>query len=103
MADNGCQPTSVAFMQACRAMGLTQAFTSDNNPKGHADTERLMRTVKEERVWIHEWKSPEEFIEALDGWVKAYNSGYLHSARHYQTRMAFEQQYSARRTPLQMP
>ncbi len=28
MADNGCQPTAVAFMQACRAMGITQAFTS---------------------------------------------------------------------------
>ena len=103
MADNGCQPTSVAFMQACRAMGLTQAFTSYNNPKGNADTERLMQTVKEELVWIHEWKSPVEFIEALDGWVNAYNTGYLHSALHYQTPRAFEQQYSARRTQLQMP
>lgn len=37
MADNGCQPTAVAFMQACRAMGITQAFTSYNNPKGNAE------------------------------------------------------------------
>jgi transposase InsO family protein len=51
MADNGCQHSSVAVTQACRAMGLTQAFTSYNNPKGNADTKRLMRGVKEELIW----------------------------------------------------
>ena len=90
MADNGCQPTAVAFMHACRAMGITQAFTSYNNPKGNTDTERLMRTLKEELVWIHEWKSPVEFIEALEEWVKKYSQEYLHSALQYQTPMAFE-------------
>jgi putative transposase len=48
MSDNGCQPTSVAFMKTCATLGITQAVTSDNNPKGNADTERLMRTLKEE-------------------------------------------------------
>ena len=42
MSDNGCQPTSVAFMKACSTLGITQAFTSYNNPKGNADTERMM-------------------------------------------------------------
>jgi putative transposase len=28
MADNGCQPTSLAFMRACAAMNIRQAFTS---------------------------------------------------------------------------
>ena len=101
MADNGCQPTAVAFMQACRAMSITQAFTSYNNPKGNADTERMMRTLKEELVWIHEWKSPVEFFEALEGWVKKSNNEYLHSALGYQTPMAFEHQYATRWTQLQ--
>jgi putative transposase len=48
MSDNGCQPTSVAFMQACNTLGIQQAVTSYNNPKGNADTERVMRTLKEE-------------------------------------------------------
>ena len=103
MADNGCQPTAVAFMQACWAMGITQAFTSYKNPKGNADTERLMRTLKEKLVWINEWKSPVEFIEALEKWVKTYNNEYFHSALHYQTPIAFEQQHSAHRTQLQTP
>src|SRR4029453_424651 len=65
--DNGCQPTSLAFMRACAAMGIRQAFTSYNNPKGNADTERFLRTLKEELVWLHEWASPAVFFNAFDG------------------------------------
>ncbi|WP_052045945.1 DDE-type integrase/transposase/recombinase [Candidatus Paracaedibacter symbiosus] len=66
MSDNGCQPTSTSFMAACRALGIHQAFTSYNNPKGNADTERFMRTLKEEFVWLKEWTSPTAFIDKLD-------------------------------------
>jgi putative transposase len=58
MRDNGCQPTSRPFMRACGALGIQQAFTSDHNPKGHADTERMMRTLKEECLWLQEWTCP---------------------------------------------
>jgi hypothetical protein len=58
MTDNGCQPASVAFMKRCAMLGITQAFTSGNNPKGNADTERLMWTLKEELLWLREWTSP---------------------------------------------
>jgi hypothetical protein len=34
-------------MQACGTLEIQQAFTSYNNPKGNADTERVMRTLKE--------------------------------------------------------
>jgi putative transposase len=40
MSDNGCQPTSTAFMRACGSLGIQHALTSDHNPKGHADTEK---------------------------------------------------------------
>jgi putative transposase len=58
LSDSGCQPTSVAFMQACRTLGMPQAVTSDNNPKGHAGTERVVRTVTEEGLWRQEWTCP---------------------------------------------
>jgi transposase InsO family protein len=56
MADNGSPPTSRAFMQVCERLGIQQAFTSYNNPKGNADTERMMRTLKEEFIWLREWR-----------------------------------------------
>jgi putative transposase len=72
MADNGCQPTALAFMRACAAMGIRHAFTSYNNPKGNADTERFLRTLKEELVWLHEWTSPAVFFAAPDCWIGEY-------------------------------
>ena len=51
-----------------------------------------MRTLKEELVWIHEWRSPSMFIQALERWVDNYNNEYLHSALNYQTPAEFEQQ-----------
>jgi transposase InsO family protein len=98
MADNGCQPTSASFMRACRAMGITQAFTSYNNPKGNADTERMMRTIKEELVWLREWSNPNQFIQALDEWVEQYNEGYLHSALGYMPPNTFEEREISRNT-----
>lgn len=77
MADNGCQPTSLAFMRACAAMGIRQAFTSYSNPKGNADTERFLRTLKEELVWLREWTSPAAFFAALERWLVDYDATYL--------------------------
>jgi putative transposase len=78
MADNGCQPTSLAFMRACAALGIRQAFTSYSNPKGNADAERFLRTLKEELVWLRDWTSPGAFFTALDRWLAHYNASYLH-------------------------
>ena len=66
MRDKGCQPTSTACMQACSNLGILQAFTSYNNPKGNVDTERVMRTLKEECLWLKEWRCPFELIYALE-------------------------------------
>jgi putative transposase len=93
MSDNGGQPASLAFMQACQTLGVYQVFTSDTNPKGNADTERLMRTLKEECLWLQEWTSPFELIRALEVWITDYHPHYLHSALGYQSPRQFERAY----------
>jgi transposase InsO family protein len=45
VSDNGSQPTATGFMAAMGTLGIEQVFTSYDNPKGNADTERLMRTI----------------------------------------------------------
>jgi putative transposase len=52
MCDNGSQPTAMAFMEDCATLRIHQAFTSYSNPKGNADTERVIRTLKEECLWL---------------------------------------------------
>jgi putative transposase len=93
MSDNGCQPTSMAFMQACNILGIHQVFTSYNNPKGNADTERVIRTLKEECLWLHEWTSPVTLARALGRWMDDYNEHYLHSALGYKPPRQFERDY----------
>ena len=93
MSDNGSQPTSMSFMKACRDMGINQAFTSYNNPKGNADTERVFRTMKEELIWLREWTSPFTLVDALSNWIQYYNSAYLHSALGYKPPNKFEEEY----------
>ena len=100
MADNGCQPTSLAFMRACAALGIRQVFTSYSNPKGNADTERFLRTLKEELVWLHEWTSPAAFFEALDRWLVDYNASYLHSALGYRAPNVVEAEHLGHATHL---
>jgi len=96
MSDNGCQPTSVAFMKACSTLGITQAFTSYNNPKGNADTERMMRTLKEELLWLREWTNLVEVEQALGVWIEWYNHHYFHSALDYKTPSQWERDYQQR-------
>jgi putative transposase len=99
MADNGCQPTAAAFMRASAALGIRQTFTSYNNRKGNADTERFLRTLKE-LVWLHERTSPAVFFAALERWIAEYNRAYLHSALGYRSPETCEAEHLSHATPL---
>ena len=93
VSDNGCQPTSERYMRECASLGIKQIFTSFNNPKGNADTERMMRTMKEELIWTREFKSFEQLSLALEAWIKDYNANYLHSTLGYLPPNVFEKRW----------
>jgi transposase InsO family protein len=92
VSDNGSQPTSETFMRACSVMEIKQIFASYSNPKGNADTERVMRTIKEDFIWVSDYSSPVEFTEGFKVWVERYNSDYPHSSLNYLTPCQFEKE-----------
>jgi putative transposase len=92
VSDNGSQPTSHKYMQACSVMEIKQIFASYNNPKGNADTERVMRTIKEDFVWTRDYSSSDEFIEQFKQWVEDYNNDYPHSSIGHKTPCEFEKE-----------
>ncbi len=92
ISDNGCQPTSHYFKNKCKILGLNQIFASFNNPKGNAETERFMRTMKEELLWIKEWKNIEEVEVGLNKWLSDFKNNYRHSKLNYKTVNEFKQQ-----------
>jgi len=95
VSDNGCQPTSRSFLQVTAILDVEQIFTSFNNPKGNAETERFMRTLKEELLWLEEFAGLEEAREKLSAWMDFYNNRYLHSALGYKSPQEYERHYQA--------
>lgn len=95
VSDHGSQPTSNAFSKACSELGIRQIFASYCNPKGNADTERVIRTLKEDLIWIKEFDSVEALGVALKQWRKAYNEDYPHSSLGYMTPYEYERWFNA--------
>ncbi len=101
VSDNGSQPTATSFMKDMATLGIEQIFTSYDNPKGNADTERMMRTIKEEVIWLNEFGSFEEAKEKIGRWIEEeYNPLYIHSALGYRSPEEFER-LSHDRLPLE--
>ena len=90
MSDNGSQPTSIKYEKTATLLGINHVTTSYSNPKGNADTERFMRTFKEETIYPNEFDSFEEAKIAVESFLKFYNEDYPHSALGYLSPVDFE-------------
>ena len=91
MSDNGSQPTSKRYEKELETLGIHHVTTSYNNRKGNADTERFMRTFKEEVVWPNEFESLQEATASADAFFRFYNEEYPHSTLGEQSPIEFEQ------------
>jgi transposase InsO family protein len=100
ISDNGCQPTSQRFMQDCSLLGLKQIFTTWSNPKGNSDTERVMRTIKEDLVWPYEWDNPFKFEIALNLWIDRYNTDFPHQSLNNMTPNQFFKKHQQQHEPI---
>lgn len=92
MSDNGSQPTSEKYENAAALLGIKHITTSYSNPKGNADTERFIRTFKEEIIYPNEFDSLEEARIEVDNFIAFYNQDYPHSALDYLSPIDFEKQ-----------
>jgi len=100
ITDNGCQPTSEAYMKHCSLLGIKQIFTTWSNPKGNADTERVIRTLKEDAVWPYDWNNPFDLIDKLDQWIKDYNEDFPHQTLKNLTPKQFMEKQTQKLEPV---
>lgn len=80
MTDNGSQPTSQKYETVVQTLGIEHVTTSYGNPKGNAETERVIRTFKEEAVWPNEFFSYADALATGEQTIRFYNNEYPHSA-----------------------
>ncbi len=45
----------------------------------------LIRTIKEDFIWINEWDSPFDLQDELDTWINDYNTNFPHQSLMYAT------------------
>ena len=53
----------------------------------------MIRTMKEELLWLREWEGKRELSYELDKWIGYYNRSYLHSALEYHTPIQAQYEY----------
>lgn len=71
--DNGTQFTSTRFIATLGRLGITHRRTAYNHPEGNGRIERFHRSLKEEEVWLHEYRSLEEARSSIARYLHEYN------------------------------
>ena len=84
----------------CSILGLKQIFTTWSNPKGNSDTERVMRTIKEDIVWPYDWDNPFDFEIRMAQWIWDYNNDYPHQSLGDLTPVQFYEKTIANKEPV---
>lgn len=78
--DNGTQFTSARFIEVLTRLGITHRRTAFNHPEGNGIIERFHRSLKEEEIWLNEYRSLEEARESIGRWMQEYNHDRPHRA-----------------------
>ena len=98
-SDNGPEFISKHYANWARQRGITLLFTQPGNPQQNAYIERYNRTLRQELLNQHQFKSIEHLQEQLTDYIWCYNHNRPHSALGGQTpkRYRQEQQSSNKR------
>lgn len=98
-SDNGAQPCSKKFVAFLASRGVKGEYTGYDAPDDNAFVERVIRTIKEEEVWLNSYESFAEAHQAIESYVNYYNHERIHQALNYKTpnevAAPFSDQYAA--------
>lgn len=84
-SDNGLIFQSRRFRAACRTYHLKQEFITPYSPEQNGMIERFFRSLKEECVWLQNFKSFNSARKAIEQWIDWYNTGRPHQALGYKS------------------
>ena len=104
--DHGSQYMADDFQQEIDFLGITSSPSFVRAPEGNGCAERMIRTLKEQLLWVRTFETVEELRQALLAWQKAYNErwmvgrhGHRSPARVRRHHHAAMQRMAARITP----
>ena len=71
-SDNGSQPCSKHFVEYLGTVGVTGQYTGYGAPDDNAFVERVIRTIKEEEIWVNSYDTWSEAHAAIESYVNYY-------------------------------
>lgn len=75
--DHGSQYVSDAFQEQLAFLGIESSPSFVRAPEGNGCIERLIRTLKEQLLWLRPFRNVEELRLALHEWRERYNTMWL--------------------------
>lgn len=84
-SDNGLVFTSNHFTTCVKSYGISQEFIEPQRPDQNGIVERFFRSLKEECVWLHRFKSFQHAHATIDRYIRYYNTARPHQALGYQS------------------
>lgn len=84
-SDNGAQPGSKKFVAFLASRSVKGEYTGYDAPDDNAFVERVIRTIKEEEVWINSYESFTEAHQAIESYINFYNHERIHQSLDYKT------------------
>ncbi len=94
-SDNGLIFQSQRFRNACRFYQLPQEFITPYTPEQNGLIERWFRSLKEECVWQHQFRSFADARHAIHAWIAWYNEERPHQALGYRSPRQYQQRLLA--------
>ena len=92
-SDQGSPYTSKVFTDFCEEHNLTQSMSKAGCPYDNAPMERYFNTLKNEEIYLHEYRDEESLYRAVEHFAyTTYNHLRPHSYNGYRT--PFEARYS---------
>ena len=92
-SDQGSPYTAKAFTDFCEEHALTQSMSKAGCPYDNAPMERYFNTLKNEEIYLHEYRDEESLYHAVEEFAYTiYNHVRPHSYNDYRT--PFEARYS---------
>ena len=75
--DNGTQYLADDFQREIAFLGIQSSPSFVRAPEGNGCAERIIRTLKEQLLWVRNYDTIEELRRALQEWRKLYNAQWM--------------------------
>ena len=97
-SDQGVQYAATGYVEQLQTLGVQISMAAAGQPQQNPYAERVIRTIKEEQVYLNDYRDLREAQENLGYFIEAvYQTKRIHSALGYLTPSEFEAQWRAQR------